>query len=97
MTIGNNTLNGGAGDDTLNIDSSSGDNLLDGGDGNDYLSGFDALGNNTLNGGAGGAITCYQVAMAMILSPPLTFLKTFIILQPHQAITLSTVGLVTIT
>ncbi|MBG1267413.1 calcium-binding protein [Nostoc sp. WHI] len=64
-TSGNNTLNGGTGDDRLSVDYSTGDNLLNGGDGNDSLfaSGYEidqiygvyrrALGNNTLNGGAG--------------------------------------------
>ncbi|MEH2402388.1 beta strand repeat-containing protein [Nostoc sp.] len=63
---GNNTLNGGVGDDTLLAKYSTGNNLLCGGNGNDYLSTsgyligyfngeiFDASsGNNTLNGGAG--------------------------------------------
>ncbi|MBN3949515.1 MAG: calcium-binding protein [Nostoc sp. NMS7] len=61
---GNNTLNGGAGDDTLDARSPSGNNLLSGGDGNDSLStsgvnsykdqpNFSSSGNNTLNGGAG--------------------------------------------
>ncbi|WP_306297042.1 calcium-binding protein [Nostoc sp. C052] len=63
---GNNTLNGGIGDDTLRAEYSTGNNLLNGGDGNDYLSisgyyidyeGFGdydvTSGNNTLNGGAG--------------------------------------------
>ncbi|MEH2373717.1 calcium-binding protein [Nostoc sp.] len=59
----NNTLNGGAGDDTLNATVSTGDNLLNGGDGNDYLNisgyfynsyeDYITSGNNTLNGGAG--------------------------------------------
>ncbi|MBN4003277.1 calcium-binding protein [Nostoc sp. LPT] len=35
---GKNTLNGGAGKDTLSAGGSTGDNLLSGGDGNDYLS-----------------------------------------------------------
>ncbi|MBD2530365.1 calcium-binding protein [Nostoc flagelliforme FACHB-838] len=48
-----NTLNGGAGDDTLSTSGLSGDNLLSGDDGNDTLSASDAFGNNTLNGGAG--------------------------------------------
>ncbi|MEH2126550.1 calcium-binding protein [Nostoc sp.] len=65
-TLGNNTLNGGAGDDTLSASGSAGDNLLSGGDGNDSLSvsgfieyNYDSSsnsvssGNNTLNGGAG--------------------------------------------
>ncbi|MEH2260792.1 beta strand repeat-containing protein [Nostoc sp.] len=62
---GNNTLNGGAGDDNLVTNYSSGNNLLSGGNGNDSLSasGSDSLysfygvytvsGNNTLDGGAG--------------------------------------------
>ncbi|MDZ8108042.1 MAG: calcium-binding protein [Nostoc sp. DedQUE12a] len=65
QTSGNNTLNGGAGNDTLNVDFSIGDNILNGGDGSDILiaSGYDydqvynvyrrASGNNTLKGGAG--------------------------------------------
>ncbi|BAY77910.1 hemolysin-type calcium-binding region [Nostoc linckia NIES-25] len=63
-STGNNTLNGGAGNDTLRAISPIGNNLLNGGDGNDYLdtSGYDVYrayysfsssGNNTLNGGAG--------------------------------------------
>ncbi|WP_445638474.1 Calcium-binding protein [Nostoc sp. DSM 114161] len=63
---GDNTLNGGAGNDTLLAEYSTGNNLLSGGDGNDLLSvsgyviGTSAgdfydptSGNNTLNGGAG--------------------------------------------
>ncbi|MFN6447512.1 MAG: beta strand repeat-containing protein [Nostoc sp. DedSLP05] len=63
---GNNTLNGGAGNDTLLAEYSTGNNLLSGGDGNDFLdiSGYvigtsagdfydPTSGNNTLNGGAG--------------------------------------------
>ncbi|BDI20179.1 hypothetical protein ANSO36C_59810 [Nostoc cf. commune SO-36] len=59
---GNNTLNGGAGDDTLSAGGSTGDNLLSGGDGNDSLDisgnsnySYDtrSSGKNTLNGGAG--------------------------------------------
>ncbi|MEA5624524.1 calcium-binding protein [Nostoc sp. UHCC 0251] len=53
---GNNTLNGGAGKDTLKVDNSRGDNLLSGGNGNDFLSALGASGNNTLNGGAGSDI-----------------------------------------
>ncbi|MEH2281794.1 MAG: calcium-binding protein [Nostoc sp.] len=66
ITSGNNTLNGGTGDDTLNVDDSTGDNLLSGGDGNDTLTAsaysFELYrvsitsGNNTLNGGAGNDI-----------------------------------------
>ncbi|MBC1222825.1 calcium-binding protein [Nostoc sp. UCD121] len=66
-SLGNNTLNGGVGDDTLKASGSKGDNLLFGGDGNDsldisgdysYYSSYDysdsrPSGNNTLNGGAG--------------------------------------------
>ncbi|MDZ8259819.1 calcium-binding protein [Nostoc sp. ChiQUE01b] len=62
-TYGDNTLNGGTGKDTLNVDYSFGNNLLNGGDGNDSLSasgsldyvygGYAASGNNTLNGGTG--------------------------------------------
>ncbi|MHC5732784.1 MAG: hypothetical protein ACYTXY_53850, partial [Nostoc sp.] len=65
---GNNTLNGGAGNDSLSASGSTGDNLLSGGEGNDSLSvsGYDeydkyvqysrdsrSQGNNTLNGGVG--------------------------------------------
>ncbi|MEH2222218.1 beta strand repeat-containing protein [Nostoc sp.] len=66
-SLGNNTLNGGAGNDTLNASGSKGDNLLSGGDGNDSLDisgsysfsfpgySYDSrsLGNNTLEGGTG--------------------------------------------
>ncbi|MEH1838338.1 MAG: calcium-binding protein [Nostoc sp.] len=62
---GDNTLKGGAGDDTLRAEYSTGNNLLSGGDGNDSLSTSGYLipyyqslydsssGNNTLNGGTG--------------------------------------------
>ncbi|RCJ16671.1 hypothetical protein A6S26_32865 [Nostoc sp. ATCC 43529] len=63
---GNDSLNGGAGNDTLSANYSQGDNLLDGGNGNDSLSVLGDVfiyrgeacvnlvsGNNTLNGGAG--------------------------------------------
>ncbi|MFN6528603.1 calcium-binding protein [Nostoc sp. ChiSLP03a] len=65
---GNNTLNGGIGDDTLLAEISTGNNLLSGGDGNDLLSisgivigtgtyigdiFHPSSGNNTLNGGTG--------------------------------------------
>ncbi|WP_445630526.1 beta strand repeat-containing protein [Nostoc sp. DSM 114167] len=63
---GNNTLNGGIGDDTLLAEISTGNNLLSGGDGNDLLSISGVVigtssgdiygpssGNNTLNGGTG--------------------------------------------
>ncbi|WP_445632476.1 Calcium-binding protein [Nostoc sp. DSM 114161] len=66
-SLSNNTLNGGAGDDILLAESSTGNNLLSSGDGNDYLSisgytigtrsgeflYFGTSGDNTLNGGAG--------------------------------------------
>ncbi|RCJ16670.1 hypothetical protein A6S26_32860, partial [Nostoc sp. ATCC 43529] len=62
-SFGNNTLKGGAGDDTLRADYSIGNNLLDGGDGNDSLSAsgnygisydaFSASGDSTLIGGTG--------------------------------------------
>jgi Ca2+-binding RTX toxin-like protein len=69
-SLGNNTLNGGAGNDSLSASGSKGDNLLSGGDGNDSLdisgssysnsfvdlSDSRSLGNNTLNGGAGTAL-----------------------------------------
>ncbi|MEH2067722.1 MAG: calcium-binding protein [Nostoc sp.] len=63
---GNNTLNGGAGNDNLVTNFSSGNNLLSGGDGNDSLFAYDpdslyslygvyaVSGNNTLSGGTGG-------------------------------------------
>ncbi|MEH2174778.1 beta strand repeat-containing protein [Nostoc sp.] len=66
-SFGNNTLEGGAGDDRLSAGGSKGDNLLSGGDGNDELdisgdyyssnsndySDSRPSGNNTLEGGAG--------------------------------------------
>ncbi|MBN3889269.1 MAG: calcium-binding protein [Nostoc sp. JL31] len=65
-SLGNNTLEGGAGDDTLSAGGSKGDNLLSGGNGNDtlYLIGSYSYsygdsndsrseGNNTLDGGGG--------------------------------------------
>ncbi|MEH2222219.1 beta strand repeat-containing protein [Nostoc sp.] len=65
-SLGNNTVEGGAGDDTLSAGGSKGDNLLSGGNGNDtlYLIGFYSYsygesknsrseGNNTLEGGSG--------------------------------------------
>ena len=48
---GNNTLNGGAGDDILSAGGSTGDNLLSGGNGNDTL--IAGYGNDTLCGGNG--------------------------------------------
>jgi Ca2+-binding RTX toxin-like protein len=50
---GNNTLNGGTGDDNLNAINSKGDNLLSGGAGNDYISASSAFGKNTIYGGSG--------------------------------------------
>ncbi|MEH2126822.1 beta strand repeat-containing protein [Nostoc sp.] len=50
---GNNTLNGGAGDDTLNAGYSTGNNTLNGGIGDDYLDAIYSTGNNLLSGGAG--------------------------------------------
>ncbi|MBC1280729.1 calcium-binding protein [Nostoc sp. UCD121] len=50
---GDNTLNGGAGNDYLNVSNSSGDNTLNGGDGNDILTASGATGKNTLKGGNG--------------------------------------------
>ncbi|MEH2046041.1 MAG: calcium-binding protein [Nostoc sp.] len=55
-SIGNNTLNGGTGDDNLNASNSKGDNLLDGGAGNDYISASSAFGKNTIYGGSGNDI-----------------------------------------
>ncbi|MBX9257916.1 hypothetical protein H1Q63_29000 [Desmonostoc muscorum CCALA 125] len=66
----NDTIDGGAGEDFLDISRSTGDNLVNGGDGNDYLLGssnsyYDesgtfvsrlVSGNNTLNGGVGNDI-----------------------------------------
>ncbi|MGV0104181.1 Calcium-binding protein [Nostoc sp. DSM 114160] len=65
-SLGNNTLEGGVGDDTLSAGGSKGDNLLSGGNGNDtlYLIGSYSYsygdsndsrseGNNTLDGGGG--------------------------------------------
>ncbi|MEH2202711.1 MAG: calcium-binding protein [Nostoc sp.] len=53
---GNNTLNGGTGDDNLNASNSKGNNLLDGGAGNDYISASSAFGKNTIYGGTGNDI-----------------------------------------
>ncbi|WP_445632479.1 Calcium-binding protein [Nostoc sp. DSM 114161] len=50
---GDNTLNGGTGNDYLDVSNSSGDNLLNGGDGNDILTASGGLGKNTLKGGNG--------------------------------------------
>ncbi len=50
---GNNTLNGGAGDDTLNAGYSTGNNTLNGDIGDDYLDAIYSTGNNLLSGGVG--------------------------------------------
>ncbi|MFN6487681.1 MULTISPECIES: hypothetical protein [unclassified Nostoc] len=50
---GNNTLNGGAGNDSLNANYSTGNNLLDGGAGDDRLNIYYSTGNNLLSGGTG--------------------------------------------
>ncbi|MEH2212487.1 beta strand repeat-containing protein [Nostoc sp.] len=50
---GNNTLNGGAGDDTLNAGYSTGNNTLNGDIGDDYLNAIYSTGNNLLSGGVG--------------------------------------------
>ncbi|PHM06367.1 hypothetical protein CK516_34055 [Nostoc sp. 'Peltigera malacea cyanobiont' DB3992] len=55
---GNNTLNGGAGDDYLIINFSKGNNLLNGGDGNDTFS-KNYSGNDTINGGKGDDLLSY--------------------------------------
>ncbi|WP_448269209.1 beta strand repeat-containing protein [Nostoc sp. DSM 114159] len=52
-TSGNNTLNGGAGDDTLDAGYSTGNNTLNGDIGDDYLDAIYSTGNNLLSGGAG--------------------------------------------
>ncbi|MEH1848583.1 MAG: calcium-binding protein, partial [Nostoc sp.] len=50
---GNDTIDGGAGDDRLIVDYSSGNNLLSGGDGNDTFTVSLSSGKNTLIGGNG--------------------------------------------
>ncbi|OYD92648.1 hypothetical protein CDG76_24405 [Nostoc sp. 'Peltigera membranacea cyanobiont' 210A] len=55
---GNNTLNGGAGDDYLIINFSKGNNLLNGGDGNDTFS-KNYSGNDTIDGGKGDDLLSY--------------------------------------
>ncbi|MEA5606109.1 calcium-binding protein [Nostoc sp. UHCC 0252] len=50
---GNNTLNGDAGDDTLNSNYSTGDNTLNGGAGDDILDAEISTGNKLLSGGDG--------------------------------------------
>ncbi|WP_445632474.1 Hemolysin-type calcium-binding region [Nostoc sp. DSM 114161] len=52
-SLGNNTLKGGTGFDTLNANYSAGDNLLSGGTDNDRLSASGSKGNNLLSGGDG--------------------------------------------
>ncbi|MBC1293945.1 calcium-binding protein [Nostoc sp. UCD122] len=56
---GNNTLNGGAGDDRFNIYFSKANNLLNGGDGNDTFS-KNYSGNDTVDGGAGNDSLSYD-------------------------------------
>ena len=56
---GNNTLNGGAGDDYLIINFSKGNNLLNGGDGNDTFS-KNYSGNDTIDGGKGDDLLSYD-------------------------------------
>ncbi|MHC5747417.1 MAG: calcium-binding protein [Nostoc sp.] len=52
-TSGNNILNGGVGDDTLDANYSTGNNTLNGGIGEDRLNVDYSTGNNVLSGGAG--------------------------------------------
>ncbi|MEH2023751.1 MAG: calcium-binding protein [Nostoc sp.] len=56
---GNNTLNGGAGDDYLIVNVSKGNNLLNGGDGNDTFS-KNYSGNDTIDGGNGDDLLSYD-------------------------------------
>ncbi|MGJ5633180.1 calcium-binding protein [Nostoc sp. CALU 1950] len=56
---GNNTLNGGAGDDYLIVNFSKGNNLLNGGDGNDTFS-KNYSGNATIDGGKGNDLLSYD-------------------------------------
>ncbi|MEH2259926.1 beta strand repeat-containing protein [Nostoc sp.] len=56
---GNNTLNGGAGDDYLIVNFSKGNNLLNGGDGNDTFS-KNYSGNDTIDGGKGDDLLSYD-------------------------------------
>ena len=56
---GNNTLNGGAGDDYLIANFLKGNNLLNGGDGNDTFSN-NYSGNSTINGGKGDDLLSYK-------------------------------------
>ncbi|MEH1950505.1 MAG: calcium-binding protein [Nostoc sp.] len=58
-TSGNNTLNGGAGDDYLIVQFSKGNNLLNGGDGNDTFSEYNS-GNDTVDGGQGDDLLSYN-------------------------------------
>ncbi|MEH1812969.1 MAG: calcium-binding protein [Nostoc sp.] len=58
---GNNTLNGGAGDDYLIVNFSKGNNLLNGGDGNDTFS-KNYSGNDTINGGKGDDLLSYDTS-----------------------------------
>ncbi|MEH1830357.1 MAG: calcium-binding protein [Nostoc sp.] len=68
-TSGNNTLNGGAGDDYLIVKFSKGNNLLNGGDGNDTFSESTTVndmlseyntGNDTVDGGQGDDLLSYN-------------------------------------
>ncbi|MEH2113027.1 MAG: calcium-binding protein [Nostoc sp.] len=68
-TSGNNTLNGGAGDDYLIVKFSKGNNLLNGGDGNDTFSEYTSVndtfskyntGNDTVDGGQGDDLLSYN-------------------------------------
>ncbi|MBN3922019.1 calcium-binding protein [Nostoc sp. NMS4] len=56
---GNNTLNGGAGDDHLIVNFSKGNNLLNGGEGNDTFS-KNYSGNDTIDGGKGDDLLSYE-------------------------------------
>ncbi|MEH2234255.1 MAG: calcium-binding protein [Nostoc sp.] len=58
-TSGNNTLNGGAGEDYLIVQFSKGNNLLNGGDGNDTFSEYNS-GNDTVDGGQGDDLLSYN-------------------------------------
>nr|WP_267921671.1 calcium-binding protein [Nostoc favosum] len=58
---GNNTLNGGAGDDYLIVNFSKANNLLNGGDGNDtFFKNFS--GNDTIDGGKGDDLLSYDTS-----------------------------------
>nr|WP_118169854.1 calcium-binding protein [Nostoc sphaeroides] len=60
-TSGNNTLNGGAGDDYLIVNFSKANNLLNGGDGNDtFFKNYS--GNDTIDGGIGDDLLSYNTS-----------------------------------